>query len=163
MNSPRWVWGRFVYVSALRLDDGELLVVISSDSPKTAIANYGHRWRIETLFGMFKTRGFNLESTHFIDSQRLSKLLALMALAMCWAMKVGTWLHSHQPLKVKKHRRRETSLVRYGLDHLRSIVNDIDLKHYEFLECLQFLSLYLEFRISNPDTLEKVVDRPSLG
>lgn len=140
LNSPRWVWGRFVFVSALRLDDGELLVVISPDSPKTAIADYGHRWGIETLFGMFKTRGFNLESTHFIDSQRLSKLLALMALAMCWAMKVGAWLHSHQPLKFKKHGRREKSLFRYGLDHLRSIVNDIDLKHHEFLECLQFLS-----------------------
>ncbi len=85
LNSPRWVWGRFVYVSALRLDDGELLVVISPDSSQTAIADYGHRWGIETLFGMFKTRGFCLESTHFIHSERLSKLIALMALAMCWA------------------------------------------------------------------------------
>lgn len=158
LNSRRWVWGRLVYVSALGLEDGELLVVISSDSPQTAIADYGHRWGIETaeggqrqaldfksrepstLFGMFKTRGFCLESTHFTDPERLSRLLALMALAMCWAMKVGQWLHSHTPLKVKKHGRREKSLFRYGLDHLRSIVNDLDIKCREFLECLQFLS-----------------------
>jgi hypothetical protein len=140
LNSPRWVWGRLVYISALRLDDGELLVVISPDSPQKAIADYGHRWGIETLFGMFKTRGFCLESTHFVDSQRLSKLLALMALAMCWALKVGTWLHAHTPLKTKKHGRREKSLFRYGLDHLRSVVNDLDMKQYEFLTCLQFLS-----------------------
>jgi hypothetical protein len=83
-----------VYISALRLEDGELLVVISDDSPQTAISDYAKRWGIETLFGMFKTRGFCLESTHFTDAQRLSKLLALMSLAMCWAMKMGQWLHS---------------------------------------------------------------------
>ncbi len=140
LNSPRLVWGKLVYISALKLDDGELLVVISPNSPKTAITDYGHRWGIETLFGMFKTRGFCLESTHFTHSERLSKLIALMALAMCWAMKVGQWLHSHTPIKIKKHGRRERSLFRYGLDHLRSIVNDLDLKHSEFLECLYFLS-----------------------
>ena len=171
LNSRRWggrdarmrfghfsrpFWGRLVYVSALRLEDGELLIVISPDSPETAISDYANRWGIETLFGMFKTRGFCLESTHFTDPQRLSKLLALMSLAMCWAMKVGEWLHSHTPLKVrfpmrgkpalgshlkvKKHGRREKSLFRYGLDHLRSVVNDLDIKHHQFLECLQFLS-----------------------
>ena len=89
LSSRRWIWGRLVYVSALRLDDGELLIVISPDSITTAISDYGKRWGIETLFGMFKTRGFCLESTHFNDLERLSKLLALMSLALCWAIKVG--------------------------------------------------------------------------
>jgi hypothetical protein len=152
LSSRRWVWGRLVNVSALRLEDGELLIIISPNSPQTAISDYANRWGIETLFGMFKTRGFCLESTHFTDPQRLSKLLALMA----WAMKVGEWLHTHTPLKVrfpmrgkpalgshlkvKKHGRREKSIFRYGLDHLRSVVNDLDLKYRQFLECLQFLS-----------------------
>ena len=64
LSGKRWVWGRQVYVWALRLEDGELLIVISNDFPQKAIADYGLRWGIETLFGMFKTRGFNLESTH---------------------------------------------------------------------------------------------------
>jgi hypothetical protein len=55
LSSRRWVWGRLVYVSALRLEDGELLIVLSPDSPRNAIADYAHRWGIETLFGMFKT------------------------------------------------------------------------------------------------------------
>jgi hypothetical protein len=80
------------------------------------------RWGIETLFGRFKTRGFCLESTHFTDSERLSKLLALMTLALCWAVKIGEWLHQHQPLKIKKHGRRQARIFRYGLDYLRSIV-----------------------------------------
>jgi hypothetical protein len=62
LSGRKWVWGRSVYVSALRLDDGELLIVVSPDSTTTAISDYGKRWGIETLFGMFKTRGFCLES-----------------------------------------------------------------------------------------------------
>lgn len=105
LSGRRWVWNRLVYVSALRLEDGELLIIISDDSPTTAITDYAQRWGIETLFGMFKTRGFCLESTHFTDSERLSKLLALMSLALCWAIKAGDWLSSHRPLKIKKHGR----------------------------------------------------------
>jgi len=54
-SGRKLVWGRSVYVCALRLDDGELLVVISPDSTSTAISDYGKRWGMETLFGMFKT------------------------------------------------------------------------------------------------------------
>ena len=140
LSNPRWIWGRCVYVSALRLDDGELLVIVSPDSSPTAICEYGKRWGIETLFGMFKTRGFCLESTHFTDPQRLSKLLALMSLALCWAVKMGEWLHQHRPIKIKKHGRLAKSIFRYGLDYLRSIFTDLDLKQPEFLQSLKFLS-----------------------
>ncbi len=135
-----WHGARLTFLALFLIALLRVKTINLADSPKTAIADYGHRWGIETLFGMFKTRGFCLESTHFIHEERLSKLIALMALAMCWGMKVGQWLHSHTPIKIKKHGRRERSLFRYGLDHLRSIVNDLDLKHSEFLECLQFLS-----------------------
>lgn len=76
LSGRPWIWGRCVYVSALLLEDGGLLIIISDSSPSTAIADYARRWGIETLFGMFKTRGFCLEFTHFTDSERLSKLLA---------------------------------------------------------------------------------------
>lgn len=140
LSGRKLVWGRLVYVSALRLDNSELLIVIHPDFCSTAISDYGQRWGIETLFGMFKTRGFCLESTHFNNSERLNKLLALMTLALCWATKIGEWLHQHQPIKVKKHGRLAKSIFRYGLDHLPSIVTDLDLKKDEFLFSLQFLS-----------------------
>jgi hypothetical protein len=122
LSGRQWVWGRSVYVSALRLKDGELLIVVSPDSTATAISDYGKRWGIETLFGMFKTRGFCLESTHFTDSERLSKLLALMSLALCWAIKMGEWLHQHRPIKVKKHGRLATQSGLEGFPH-RAIVS----------------------------------------
>lgn len=140
LSGRRWVWGRLVYVSALCLDDGELLIIITPDPTSSAVSDYAQRWGIETLFGIFKTRGFCLESTHFTDAQRLSKLIALMSIALCWAVKTGEWLHQHQPIKVKKHGRKAKSIFRYGFDHLRSIVIDLDLKQIEFLNSLQFLS-----------------------
>lgn len=66
------VWGYPVAVEALRLDDGELLVVIAPVKAQDLVKDYALRWGIETLFGIFKTRGFCLESTHFTDADRLS-------------------------------------------------------------------------------------------
>lgn len=134
------VWGQPVFVGALRLADGELLVVIGSESPETLISDYAQRWGIETLFGILKTRGFCLESTHLTDAKRLSKLLALLALALCWAMQTGLWLHRAHPLVLKNHGRRAKSLFRYGLDHLRHILLNPDAKNDEFLQALQLLS-----------------------
>lgn len=61
LSSRRWIWGRLVYVSALRLDDGELLIIISDHSPKTAISDSAHRWGIETAASAtLKLQGFVL-------------------------------------------------------------------------------------------------------
>lgn len=63
-----------------------------------------------------------------------------MSLALCWAILIGSGLHEQIPLKIKKHGRRAKSIFPYGLDHLRVIVLDIDLKQDEFINCLNFLS-----------------------
>lgn len=136
----RHLWGHWVDVAAMRLEDGSLLIVATADAPETALSDYAHRWGIETLFGIFKTRGFCLESTHLQDPERLSKLFALLTLALCWAFRTGQWLHQLKPLQVKKHRRRAKSMFRYGFDHLRSIVLDLDYKSDAFYEVLHFLS-----------------------
>ncbi|NJL49557.1 MAG: hypothetical protein HC929_21650 [Leptolyngbyaceae cyanobacterium SM2_5_2] len=75
LSGKRWVWGRRVYVVATRLEDGELLILATGHCPPTALADYRLRWGIETLFAALKTRGFNLESTHFRHAERLSKLM----------------------------------------------------------------------------------------
>ena len=45
----------------------------------------------------------------------------------------------HQPIKVKKHGDQAKSIFCYGLDYLRSILADFDLKSDEFLYSLKFL------------------------
>ena len=105
LSKPRQVWGHWLYIAAMRLNDGDLLIVATAHDSDTAIADYAKRWAIETLFGCFKTRGFCLESTHLQDSERLSKLIALLTLALCWAFSSGLWLAQLNPLKLKKHGR----------------------------------------------------------
>ena len=140
LRHKRQLWGHWVYIAALRLEDGSLLVVATQTAPKSAIADYAKRWGIETLFGIFKTRGFCLESTHLTDFERLSKLLALLSLALCWVVLTGEWLHQLKPLSVKKHGRRAKSIFRYGFDHLRNIVFNVEQKMDDFLGVLRFLS-----------------------
>ncbi|HEY9826731.1 MAG TPA: IS4 family transposase [Stenomitos sp.] len=135
------VWGYPVSVEALRLDDGNLLVVIAAPETENLVKDYALRWGIETLFGIFKTRGFCLESTHFTQPERLSKLFALLSIALCWAMRTGLWLHQWQPIAIKKHGRRAKSLFRLGLDYLRHLVlNPSVANESDFLHSLQFLS-----------------------
>ena len=77
------------------------------------------RWEIETLFAAMKTRGFNLEDTHMTNHERVSKLVAVLAIAFCWAHKIGDWLHKTKPIRLKSHERRAKSIFRYGFDQIR--------------------------------------------
>jgi hypothetical protein len=100
-----------VYLSALRLADGELLIVASNRLTQDAIQIYGLRWEIETLFGCLKGRGFKLEETRVVGYLRIKKLLVLPVIAFCWAHKVGDWKHDCVlPIKVKTHQRKAQSI-----------------------------------------------------
>jgi hypothetical protein len=140
LRHRRQVWGHWVYVSALRLEDGKLLIIITNHRPQQAIADYGKRWGIETLFGCLKTRGFCLESTHLKHPERLSRMIALLTIALCWAFLTGEWLASQQAIRIKKHGRKARSIFRYGLDHLRSILFNIESRMDELCQVLNFLS-----------------------
>jgi hypothetical protein len=140
LSKRRRIWGRWLYVAALRLEDGELLIVVTANAPESAISDYAKRWGIETLFGCFKTRGFCLESTHFNHPERLSKLIALMSIALCWAILTGIWQSLLHPIKIKKHGRSAKSLFRFGLDFLRRIFFDLKLNADAFSKAISFLS-----------------------
>lgn len=116
----RRLLGQTLFVSGTRLANGDFLIVVSDQV--FGLDDYAKRWGIETLFAAFKSRGFRLEDTHVTCPERLSKLLALLAIAYCWAFAAGTWLTKNRPLRVKKHGRAPVSLVRRGLDYLRPVV-----------------------------------------
>ncbi|WP_084684842.1 IS4 family transposase [Methylohalobius crimeensis] len=103
LEGRRPVWDCFIHISALRLADNELLIVATHGAPQSeAFTAYGQRWEIETLFGALKSRGFNLEDTHLTHPDRLSKLLALLALAFAWSWRTGEVLTEQKPIEVKK-------------------------------------------------------------
>lgn len=115
----RKLWKQKVYLSALRLADGELLIVATDHLMDKPIQHYALRWEIETLFSCLKGRGFNFEDTRMTQPERIEKLLVLLSLAFCWAHKTGEWRHTQKAIKIKKHGRKSTSYFRYGLDLLR--------------------------------------------
>jgi hypothetical protein len=140
LKCRRRVWGHWVYLSALRLEDNDLLVVVTRHKPQSAIADYAKRWGIETLFGCLKTRGFCLESTHLQDAERLGRMVALLTIALCWAFRTGEWLSQRKPIKIKNHGRKAKSIFRVGLDHLRRIFLNLDSFEIQSFKAIHFLS-----------------------
>lgn len=124
----------------MRLEDNSLLTVIAPCYTYTIIDDYAQRWGIETLFGIFKSRGFNLEDTHLTDSERLSRLFALLTIALCWAYRTGQWLTKQKPISIKKHGRKAKSVFRFGFDYLRRILLNLEQYELGFRQTLQFLS-----------------------
>jgi hypothetical protein len=126
LSGARQVLGQRLFVMGMRRGDGEYVIVVSTEQTDRLLSEYARRWEIETLFGCLKTRGFCLEATHVTDKERLRKLVALMALAFCWAYRVGEWLTQTKGLKIKKHGRLAKSIFRHGFDHLRRILCNQD-------------------------------------
>jgi hypothetical protein len=140
IQDKRKIWGHDLYLAGLRLTDGELLIVATSELPDNAIKIYGLRWEIETLFGCLKGRGFHFEDTHITQMDRIKKILVLLAIAFCWAHKTGEWQHETKPIKIKKHGRPSVSLFRYGLDYLVNAILNVFSRPELFEKCLENLN-----------------------
>jgi len=142
LYGKRNILGYSLYVSGLKLLDGDFLIIVTNENPGNAIKTYGLRWEIESLFSCLKGRGFNFEDTHITDQERIKKLLALLAIAFCWAHKTGEWRHEAcEPIKVKTHGRPAVSLFRYGLDYLIEAVVNMVVRTDLFENCLSRIRL----------------------
>jgi len=105
----------------LRLKRNELLALACTGNPHVALAGYRNRWTIEGLFANLKTRGFNLEDTHLCQPQKLSTLMAILAMATAMSIKTGIAVDTIRPIKRKSHGRKEANLFSLGIQTLRKI------------------------------------------
>jgi len=132
------LWGknRTIAVKRLKKDD-ELLILISNyDFVEEQMFDlYRKRWGIETIFKSLKTKGFNIEGTHMINHERLSKLFFIATLAAIISIKSGLIRHLKKPIPIKKHGRRLFSLFTYGYDFIR---------FYVFTNTSEFLDRFLQ-------------------
>ncbi len=138
----RKVLSEEVALMGMRTPEGEYVIVASSTHSDEILQDYAQRWKIESLFGCLKSRGFCLEATHVTERERLEKLLALLTVTFCWAYIVGKWLARIRPIKIKKHGRLAKSLFRHGFDHLRRVLCNQDCltKRFEFIRLCNLLS-----------------------
>ena len=120
LRGKRLLWDQEVFVAVCRKADGDHVLVISSEQSGRILLEYGERWKIETLFGILKTRGFRLEDTHVTEVERISKLLSILTIVVSWAMLTGELEMLSMPLKTKKHGRLEKSIFRLGFEALRN-------------------------------------------
>jgi hypothetical protein len=140
LPGKRTLWGLSLYIVGGKNSDGNLIVIVTDRKPETAIQDYAIRWSIEVLFKCLKTNGFNFEDTHLKDREKVSKLLGLLAIAFCWAYIVGDYRAKKNPIKIKKHLRKEKSVFRLGVDFLGNIILYSCQKIKEFKDVVELLS-----------------------
>jgi hypothetical protein len=122
LNRRRRLWGHRLCLAATRSPAGEHVIIATAHAPHSALEDYRKRWEIECLFAAMKRRGFNLEDTHLVEPERISRLFAVLTLTLCWCYKVGVWLEQQKPITIKKHQRRACSVIRRGFDTLRRLL-----------------------------------------
>jgi hypothetical protein len=141
------VWGLKTQVTAMKQVNGELLILAkTADIAIETLALYKNRWTIECLFKALKTQGFNLEGTQIKHEERLSKLMALCAIAFAWSVKIGEIKAELKPIKIKKHARPLFSLFTYGLQTLKAIF----CKMQDFSQVVQLIALTFSNDKPNP-------------
>jgi hypothetical protein len=117
------LWGLSLYVSIeKRKGAKEQMIVVSNCKFEDPLGTYRRRWEIETMFGCLKTRGFRMEDTHIIDPDKIEKVMFVLAIAFCWAYRIGDIRDRVQAIEVKTHGRKARSLFREGLNLIRRAI-----------------------------------------
>lgn len=144
------LFGEKVFLAGSRSERGELMIVATNQNPKNAISIYLRRWEIECLFQSLKSRGFHFENTHLTKTERLNKLITLLAMGFCWAHKVGEWKAKLKPIRFNHHReslRPQATYFKYGLELIRdTIINPF--KQFKLFKKLVSLIYLDEWRIA---------------
>ena len=80
---------------------------------------YKKRFAIETIFSQFKSRAFNLASTHIDKPEHIDRLILAIAIGTCLVLGLGTnVLLTNQQKMVDRTDRRDLSLFQIGYRYL---------------------------------------------
>ena len=107
----------------------DLLRLITTLTPAKAVAYYGYRYRIESMFRHLKSNGFDLESLHVQKAYKIQLMMAALVLAYTLAVVYGLKKYTRK-VAIKKHGAAEMSVFRWGLDkwqnHLQTFICFLD-------------------------------------
>jgi len=134
------IYEQMLHVGGKRLADGDYLILISSTNPENAQSDYKKRWTIETLFNKFKKRGFNLETTHMRDKNKLEKLIGLVSIAYLWAFLTGEEIKESYKIRIYETGKKTRSSFDKEIKYLRSILSNIYEMNNEFINLINLLS-----------------------
>jgi hypothetical protein len=118
----------------------ELQIIISYNHPEKSKKSYRERWTIETCFRGLKSSGFNIESTHLTNLDRIEKLFTVVMLAFAWAYVIGVYINDKvKKNRICKHGNKAKSFLKCGLEYIATILlnplakSKIDI--FKFLSC----------------------------
>jgi Transposase DDE domain len=134
------VYGVPVNVCGKRLNNGDFLIIMTNLEAEEGYRLYRERWRIESLFGILKSRGFNLEQSRLTCSLKLERLVMLLGLAIAWALRVGELVIAKHPTRLMPNGYPLFSLFRRGLDALRALLIDGDSRFISWKQAIKVLS-----------------------
>ena len=115
-------------ITGMRNKTGEWIILAHSSDLDNPCDLYRDRWQIESLFRAMKTGGFQLESTHITDPQRLECLIGVVCMSYAICYKSGEIVVKKKEPKLKKHGYRDKSIFRYGFDKITQILDQLYLK-----------------------------------
>lgn len=118
----------------------EYLIIVTNLEPDVGLELYKARWCIETMFGVLKTRGFNLENTKVTISVRLENLMLLVGVAVLWALQVGLWVVQREGLETRADGTPIRGLFRCGFDYLRGLFLTHEAKECVWDDAIRVLS-----------------------
>ena len=76
-----------------------------------------------------------------IDPAKVEKLLFILAIAVCWAYKIGELQARKVPITIKKYERKLKSIFRLGLDLIRRALFREDESFFQELTVFPYLGL----------------------
>ena len=117
------MYGEDVCFIGKRLKNNELLIILTNQTHKKEsdiLNEYRKRWSIEELFKKLKTSGFHWENTHMKRSERLSKLLIILSIAVLWSYLMGVALQRAYKKTLNCFAK---TIFRYGLQNFQHLVS----------------------------------------
>lgn len=112
--SAHWRWG-WITITWGRTSAHPWVLFSDRCGSSARVREYKHRVRIEATFQDLKRRGWQLESTHIRDDDRLERLVFALALAYWWMHLLGRRaIHRGLRHRYDRRERRDRSLVAIG-------------------------------------------------
>ncbi|MGL4609221.1 MAG: transposase [Trueperaceae bacterium] len=134
------VYGVTVNIAGCRLKNGDFLIIITNLDSQEGLQLYKERWRIESLFGVLKSRGFQLELSRLTSPDKLANLVIFLGLAILWALRIAERVIAHHPTRRMPNGYPLFSLFRRGLDALRALFIEHDTRFVSWKLALKVLS-----------------------
>jgi len=98
------ILGRRLHLGGIEVTKSKEPLMLVSNRPMNTntISIYQKRWEIETMFGAFKSKGFNLEESKLSEGYKIQKLMALLSIAFVWSILAGDYRALKKPIAYKK-------------------------------------------------------------